>query len=143
MKALDHDTVDAVGDGSDEGDSFAPGRRRADGDAPALDAELARLRVEGQEGIALTRRCSGGDPAGPPAGRGSGQAAAPLPTWRHRASHCSGRADRPAGSSRGGAPLLAKAVSRLIEAEREVKARAESGPLRGRRRIVRDQPAAA
>ena len=47
--------VDAVGAGSDEGDSRRLVDSVAGGDAAALEAELARLRAEGQEGITLIR----------------------------------------------------------------------------------------
>jgi len=54
-KALDHDAVDAVGADSDEGDLSRLVDSALGGDAATLEAEIGRLRAEGQEGIGLTR----------------------------------------------------------------------------------------
>ena len=54
-KTVDHDVVDAVGSGADEGDLGRLVDSVAGGDAATLETEIARLRAEGQEGITLTR----------------------------------------------------------------------------------------
>lgn len=54
-KALDHDAVDALGADGDEGDLSRLVDSALGGDAAALEHEVTRLRAEGQEGIALTR----------------------------------------------------------------------------------------
>jgi DNA polymerase-3 subunit delta len=50
-----HDDIDAIGAGSGEGDLSRLVDSVAGGDPAALEAEIARLRAEGQEGITLTR----------------------------------------------------------------------------------------
>ena len=54
-KPIDHDVVDALGAAADEGDLSRLVDSAASGDAAALEAELVRLRGEGQEGITLIR----------------------------------------------------------------------------------------
>lgn len=56
-RALDHDTLDALGadSGAGEGALTRLIDSVVDGDAVAMEAELARLRGEGVEGIGLTR----------------------------------------------------------------------------------------
>ncbi len=49
-RPLDHDVVDALGAGSDEGDLTRLVDSVAGGDAAALEAELARLHAEGHGG---------------------------------------------------------------------------------------------
>lgn len=130
-KALDHDVVDALGAGSDEGDLSRLVGSAASGDAAGLEAELARLHAEGLEGIplirAMLRRMSllarlraeveqGSSPAAVMASSGKSlfwkekdEVGRQLAKWR--------------------ADLLAKAVTRLVEAERQVKASGGIGPL--------------
>ena len=122
LKTLDHETVDAVGANSDEGDLTRLVDSILSGDPAQLEAEIARLRSEGQEGItlirALMRRLSllarlrgeveaGSSPSAVMASSGKSlfwkekdAVGAQLARWR--------------------APLIAKAMSRLIEAERQV-----------------------
>jgi DNA polymerase III subunit delta len=93
-----------------------------DGDAAALDEEIERLRTEGQEGIGLTRALlrrltllarlraeveQGKSPAAVMASMGKSL------FWKD---------EKPIAAQLGRwtAPLLAKAVSRLIETERQV-----------------------
>ncbi len=54
-KPVDHDVVDALGAATDEGDLSRLVDSAAAGDAAGLQAELARLRAEGVEGIPLVR----------------------------------------------------------------------------------------
>ena len=54
-KPVGHEVIDAVGSGADEGDLSRLVDSVAGGDAATLETEIARLRAEGQEGIALTR----------------------------------------------------------------------------------------
>ena len=130
-KAIDHDVVDALGAGSDEGDLSRLVGSAASGDAAGLEAALARLHAEGLEGIplirAMLRRMSllarlraeveqGSSPAAVMASSGKSlfwkekdEVGRQLAKWR--------------------ADLLAKAVTRLVEAERQVKASGGIGPL--------------
>lgn len=54
-KPLDHDAVDAVGAGAEEGDLSRLVDAVAGGDPAGTEAEIARLRAEGKEGITLIR----------------------------------------------------------------------------------------
>lgn len=54
-KGLEHEALDAVGAGADQGDLSRLVDSVAGGDAAALEGEIARLRAEGQEGITLIR----------------------------------------------------------------------------------------
>ena len=54
-KPIDHDAVDAVGAGSDEGDLGQLVDAALGGDLRGLERELARLRAQGIEGISLLR----------------------------------------------------------------------------------------
>lgn len=130
-RAIDHDVVDALGADSDEGDLSRLVGSAASGDAAGLEAELARLHAEGQEGItlirAMLRRMSllarlraeveqGSSPAAVMASSGKSlfwkekdEVGRQLARWR--------------------ADLVAKAMSRLLEAERQVKASGGVGPL--------------
>lgn len=54
-READHDVVDALGAAADEGDLSRLVEAVAGGDPAALEAELARLRAEGLEGIVLLR----------------------------------------------------------------------------------------
>jgi DNA polymerase-3 subunit delta len=54
-RPIDHDVVDALGAATDEGDLSRLVDSAAGGNAPALEAELVRLRAEGLEGITLIR----------------------------------------------------------------------------------------
>jgi DNA polymerase-3 subunit delta len=130
-KAIDHDVIDALGADSDEGDLSRLVDSAASGDAAGLEAELARLHAEGQEGItlirAMLRRMSllarlraeveqGSRPAAVMASAGKSV------FWKEQAG-----VERQLGRWR--ADLLAKAMSRLVEAERQVKASGGIGPL--------------
>lgn len=54
-KALDHDAVDALGAAADEGDLSRLVESALGGDSAGLEAEMGRLRAEGVEGIPLVR----------------------------------------------------------------------------------------
>lgn len=129
--AIDHDVIDAIGAGSDEGDLSRLVDAAVSGDPAGLEAELARLQAEGQEGITLLRAMlrrvallarlraeveQGSTPGAVMASSGKSlfwkekeEVGRQLAKWR--------------------APLLAKAMARLLEAERQVKAAGGIGPL--------------
>lgn len=130
-KALDHDVLDALGAGSDEGDLSRLVDSAVGGDAAGLEAELARLHAEGQEGITLLRAMlrrmnllarlradveQGSSPAAVMASSGKSL------FWKEKDEV--GRQ-----LARWPADLLAKAMTRLVEAERQVKASGGVGPL--------------
>jgi DNA polymerase III subunit delta len=130
-RPLDHDAVDAVGAESGEGDLTLLVDSVAGGDPAALEQELARLRAEGQEGIGLLRavlrrmlliaRLRGDVEAGKSPSAvldAQGKALfwkdkkaleAQLPRWR--------------------ADLAARAIGRLLDAERQIKASGGIGPI--------------
>ena len=121
-RPVDHDVVDAVGSGVDEGDLSRLVDSVASGDAPALEAEIVRLRAEGQEGItlirAVLRRMTLLARLRAEVERGNSVAAVMASSgkslfWR----------DKDAIGPQLGrwrSELIAKAVSRLVEAERQV-----------------------
>jgi DNA polymerase-3 subunit delta len=130
-RAIDHDVIDALGAGSDEGDLSRLVDSAAGGDSAGLEAELARLHAEGQEGIpllrAMLRRMSllarlraevdqGSSPSAVMASSGKSL------FWKEK-----DEVGRQLGRWRS--DLLAKAMSRLLEAERQVKASGGIGPL--------------
>jgi DNA polymerase III subunit delta len=130
-RAIDHDVLDALGAGSDEGDLSRLVDSAAGGDAAALEAELARLRAEGQEGITLIRamlrrlallaRLRAEVEQGSSVGAVMASSGKSL-FWKEK--------DAIAGQlSRWPGALIAKAISRLLEAERQVKAAGGVGPL--------------
>jgi DNA polymerase-3 subunit delta len=122
VKRLDHDVVDLLGTDSDDGDLGRLVDAVLGGDAVRLEAELARLRAEGQEGITLIRALlrrmmllarlraevdQGNSPAGVMASSGKSL------FWKEK--------DTVAGQlARWRSPLIARGVSRLVEAERQV-----------------------
>ena len=122
VKALDHEAVDALGADSDEGDLSRLVDSVMGGDAGQLEAEIARLRTEGLEGITLIRALmrrltllarlrgeveAGSNPSAVMASSGKSL------FWKEKDAIG-------AQLARWRAPLLAKAMSRLIEAERQV-----------------------
>ena len=121
-RPLDHEALDAVGAGGGEGDLSRLVDSVAGGDAAALEAEIARLRAEGQEGITLIRAMlwrmtllarlraeveqgKSADAAMASAGRGM--------FWREQ------KAVEPQ-LRRWRSDLIAKAIGRLLEAEQQV-----------------------
>ena len=130
-KAIDHDVIDALGAGSDEGDLSRLVDSAASGDAAGVAAELARLRAEGQEGIplirAMLRRMALLARLRAEVEQGSNVPAVMASSgkslfWKEKDEV--GRQ-----LSRWRADLLAKAMARLVEAERQVKASGGIGPL--------------
>jgi DNA polymerase-3 subunit delta len=122
VKALDHETIDAIGADSDEGDLSRLVDSVMGGDPAQLEGEIARLRAEGLEGITLIRALmrrltllarlraeveAGSSPSAVMASSGKSL------FWKEKDAIG-------AQLTRWRAPLLAKAVSRLIEAERQV-----------------------
>ena len=121
-KPLDHEVVDALGAGTDEGDLSRLVNSALGGDAETLDAELARLRAEGDEGITLIRavlrrmillaRLRGEVEQGSSVGAVMASAGKSV-FWKEQDVVA-------AQLGRWRAPLIAKAMSRLAEAERDV-----------------------
>jgi DNA polymerase-3 subunit delta len=130
-KAIDHDVIDALGADSDEGDLSRLVGSAASGDAASLEAELARLHAEGQEGItlirAMLRRMSLLARLRAEVERGSTPAAVMASSSKSLFWKEKGEIGRQLARWR--ADLLAKAMSRLVEAERQVKASGGIGPL--------------
>jgi DNA polymerase-3 subunit delta len=127
---LDHEALDAVGAAAEEGDLSRLVDSVGNGNAALLQAELVRLSSEGVEGIplvrAVLRRMSllsrlrahverGSSPEAVMASQGKSL------FWKEKDSI--GRQ-----LSRWGSDALARSVSRLLEAERQVKASGGLGP---------------
>ncbi|MEA3045957.1 MAG: polymerase subunit delta [Sphingomonadales bacterium] len=122
-RPIDHDVIDALGAAADEGDLSRLVDSAAGGDAAALEAELVRLHAEGLEGITLIRAML--------------RRMALLARLRAEVEQGSnpGAVMASAGKSiffkekdgierqlrRWRSDLIAKAMSRLAEAERQVK----------------------
>jgi DNA polymerase-3 subunit delta len=130
-RPIDHDAVDAIGAGADEGDLSRLVDSVAGGDAAALEAELSRLHAEGQEGItllrAMLRRMALLTRLRAEVERGSSVSAVMASQgkslfWKEKEN-----VERQVARWR--ADLLAKAMSRLLDAERQVKASGGVGPL--------------
>ena len=131
-RQIDHDALDAIGAAAEEGDLSRLVEAVGSGNAALVETELVRLRSEGIEGIPLLRAMirrmmllvrlraevesgsAGGAVMASPAARSifwkeKDAAAAQLGRWR--------------------SDLLARTLSRLLEAERQVKASGGLGPL--------------
>jgi DNA polymerase-3 subunit delta len=130
-RPIDHDVVDALGAGSDEGDLSRLVDSAAGGDPAGLEAELARLRAEGQEGItlirAMLRRMALLARLRAEVEQGSSVSAVMASSgkslfWKEKDAVA-------AQLGRWRADLIAKSMSRLMEAERQVKAAGGVGPL--------------
>jgi DNA polymerase-3 subunit delta len=130
-KPIDHDVVDALGAAADEGDLNRLVDSAAGGNAAALEAELVRLHAEGLEGITLLRAML--------------RRMALLARLRAEVERGSepGAVMASAGKSiffkekdgverqlrRWPAELIAKAMTRLSDAERQVKSAGALGPI--------------
>jgi DNA polymerase III subunit delta len=130
-READHDVVDALGAAADEGDLSRLVEAVAAGDPAALEAELVRLRSEGLEGIVLLRAMlrrmallarlraeveQGNSPDAVMASSGKAL------FWK----------EKPAVERqlrRWRSELIAKAMTRLAEAERQLKASGGPGPV--------------
>jgi len=130
-RPVDHDLVDALGAGSEGGDLSRLVDSVAGGDPAALEAELGRLRAEGQEGItlirAMLRRMALLARLRAEVEQGSSVSAVMASSgkslfWKEKGA-VAGQVSRWRGT------LIAKAMSRLVEAERQVKAAGGVGPL--------------
>jgi DNA polymerase-3 subunit delta len=130
-RPIDHEVIDALGAAADEGDLSRLVDSAAGGDAAALEAELVRLHAEGLEGISLIRAMlrrmallarlraeveQGATPGAVMASAGKSiffneknGVARQLPRWRSE--------------------LIAKAMTRLSDAERQVKSPGAVGPV--------------
>lgn len=130
-RPLDHDAVEAIGADAGEGDLSRLLAAVAGGDAGRAEAELARLRAEGKDGIQLIRAAlrrmttlarlraevdRGKSPSGVMASAGRAI------FWKEQ-----GAIQTEIGRWR--APMIAKAISRLIEAERQVMLSGGAGPV--------------
>ena len=130
-KRVDHDMIDALGAAADEGDLSRLVEATAGGDSAALEAELTRLRGDGQEGITLIRAML--------------RRMALLARLRAEVEQGSSPAEVMASSGtslffkekdgierqlrRWPGDLIAKAMTRLAEAERQVKTGGGVGPI--------------
>jgi DNA polymerase-3 subunit delta len=131
-RPLDHDAVDAVGAASEEGDLSRLVDSVGSGNSAMLQGELLRLKSEGIEGIPLIRavlrrmtlltRLRAEVEAGNSVGAVMASPAAKSIFWKEKDSVG-------AQLGRWRADLLARTVSRLVEAERQVKASGGLGPL--------------
>jgi DNA polymerase-3 subunit delta len=130
-READHDVVDALGAAADEGDLSRLVEAVVGGDVRALETELTRLRSEGMEGIVLLRAMlrrmallarlrseveQGNSPSAVMASSGKAL------FWK----------EKPAVEQqlqRWRSELIAKAMTRLAEAERQLKAAGGPGPV--------------
>ena len=131
MKPLEHDAIDAVGAAAEEGDLGRLVDAVAQGDSALLDTELTRLESEGVDRIrllrAVLRRMMVLARLRAQVERGNSVDAVMASQgkslfWK----------EKPAVSSQVGrwrSDMIAKAVGRLLEAERQVKASGGLGPL--------------
>ncbi|MGZ8312265.1 MAG: DNA polymerase III subunit delta [Allosphingosinicella sp.] len=121
-RPLEHEAVDAIGADADEGDLSRLVNSVAGGDPAALEVEIVRLRAEGQEGITLIRsvlrrlallaRLRAEVEQGNSVSAVMASAGKSL-FWKEK-----DEVERQVG--RWPSALVAKAISRLVEAEREV-----------------------
>ena len=128
---LDHDVVDALGAAADEGDLGRLADSAISGDAAALESELARLRTMGMEGVtlirALLRRMAllARLRAEVDAGRSPGAVMASS----GKSFFFKEKERIEAQLRRWPSDLIAKAITRLAEAERQVKSSGGVGPI--------------
>ena len=128
---LDHEVVDAVGAANEGGDLTRLVDSVGGGDAATLEAELLRLRSEGVEGIslirAMLRRMSLLAKLRAEVERGNSVDAVMASQgksifWKEKKAVAT-------QLGRWRSNLIAKSLSRLLEAERQVKASGGLGPL--------------
>jgi len=130
-QAADHDVVDAIGAASDEGDLSRLVEAVAGGNPALLETELARLASEGVEGIALLRAVlrrmtllaklrsaveRGNSPDAVMASEGKAL------FWKEKPA-----VQQQLGRWRG--TMIARALERLLDAERLVKSAGGPGPI--------------
>jgi DNA polymerase-3 subunit delta len=131
-RPIDHDALDAVGAAAEEGDLSRLVDSVGSGNAVALQGELLRLRSEGIEGIPLIRamlrrmfllaRLRAEVEGGNAVGAVMASPAAKSVFWKEKDAVA-------AQLGRWRSDLIAKSVSRLLEAERQVKATGTLGPV--------------
>jgi DNA polymerase-3 subunit delta len=130
-KPVDHDVVDALGAAADEGDLSRLVDSTASGDAAALEAELVRLHAEGQEGVtllrAMLRRMALLARLRAEVEQGSSPSAVMASQGKSIFFKEKDGIERQLRRWRG--DLIAKAMHRLAEAERQVKSSGGLGPL--------------
>lgn len=130
-KLLDHDAIDALGADADEGDLSRLVDSVLGGDAAALEGEISRLRAEGRDGIGLTRA----------------MLRRMVMLARYRAEVDRGKRPRDVMASVGKklfwkekdaiervlgrwpGEVIAKAIARLVETEKQVMASGGPGPI--------------
>ncbi|HEV2815721.1 MAG TPA: DNA polymerase III subunit delta [Allosphingosinicella sp.] len=130
-RPVDHDLVDALGAAADEGDLSRLVDAAAGGDAAALEAELTRLRGDGQEGItlirAMLRRMALLARLRAEVEQGSSPAAVMASSGKSLFFKEKDSIERQLRRWPG--DLIAKAMTRLAEAERQVKTAGGVGPI--------------
>jgi len=129
--ALEHDIVDELGAEADEGDLGRLADCAAGGDSAALEGEIARLRMEGMDGIPLIRamlrrmallaRLRAGIDSGQSIGAVMASAGKSIFFKEKKGIERQLRMWR--------SDLIAKAMSRLSEAERQIKTSGGVGPI--------------
>lgn len=130
-KPLDHEAVDAIGADAGEGDLSRLMAAVAGGDADRAEAELSRLRSEGKDGIQLIRAALRRMTmvARLRAEVEQGRSAGGVMASAGRAIFWKEKDAVQAEIGRWRSPLVAKAISRLIEAERQVMLPGGAGPI--------------
>jgi DNA polymerase-3 subunit delta len=131
-RPIGHEALDAVGAAAEEGDLSRLVDAVGSGNSELLQAELLRLRSEGIEGIPLIRavlrrmvlltKLRSEVERGAGVGAVMASPAAKAVFWKEKDAVA-------AQLDRWRADMLAKSVSRLLEAERQVKAPGGLGPL--------------
>ena len=124
-RPVDHDALDSIGAAAGEGDLSRLVDSVGSGNAALLEAELSRLRSEGIDGVPLIRamlrrmallaRLRAEIEAGNSVGAVMASPAAKSVFWKEKDAVA-------AQLGRWRSDLIAKSVSRLVEAERQVKA---------------------
>jgi DNA polymerase-3 subunit delta len=130
-RQLDHETVDAIGADVGEGDLSRLLAADAGGDSDQAETELARLRAEGKDGIQLVRaalrRMTMLARLRAEVERGKSVGAVMASAGKSIFYKEQGAVQAELGRWR--AETLAKAISRLIEAERQIMMAGGPGPI--------------
>jgi len=130
-RPVDHDLVDALGAAADEGDLSRLVEAAGGGDSAALEAELTRLRGDGQEGItlirAMLRRMALLARLRAEVEQGSSPAAVMASSGRSLFFKEKDSVEKQLRCWRS--DLIAKAMTRLVDAERQVKTSGGIGPI--------------
>lgn len=128
---VDHDVIDAVGAASDEGDVNTLAASVTGGDLATLESELLRLKSTGTDGIRLTRallrRMALLSRLRAEVERGN--SVSTVMASQGKAIFWKERDAMATQLSRWRSDLLAKGVSRLLEAERQAMTPGGPGPL--------------